>query len=74
MKAMEEIKNRLIDRILVSNNEKLLKAIESIFLSVQDKEVLSLSSEQIEMLILSEADIRYGNVISEEELDNLDSR
>jgi hypothetical protein len=72
MKAMEDIKNRLIDRILVSNNEKLLKAIESIFLSVQDKEVLSLSSEQIEMLILSEADIRYGNVISEEELDNLD--
>lgn len=74
MKAMEDIKNRLIDRILVSDNEKLLEAIENIFLSVQAKEVLTLSSEQIEMLILSEEDIRYGNVISEDELDNMDSQ
>lgn len=74
MKALEEIKNRLIDRILVSNNEKLLEAIESIFLSVQDKELFSLTSEQIEMLILSDEDILYGNFVSEDDLDNMDSQ
>ena len=70
MRSIEELKNRLIDRILVSNNEKLLQAIESVLLSVQDKEVVSLTSEQIEMLSLSEKDIQYGNIISDDELDH----
>jgi hypothetical protein len=33
-----------------------------------------LSEEQIEMLMMSEVDIASGNVLSEEELDNLDAQ
>jgi hypothetical protein len=73
MTALENIKNSLIDRILATKNEKLLEAIEGIFASTQTEEVLSLSSEQIEMLAMSERDIETGNFISEAELSKQDS-
>jgi len=70
---LENIKNSLINRILATKNEKLLEAIEGIFASTQTEEVLSLSSEQIEMLAMSERDIETGNFISESELSKRDS-
>jgi len=73
MTTLENIKNRLIDRILVSNNEKLLEAIESVLDSTQSDEIIKFSSEQLEMLIMSEKDIEYGNFISDSELDKSDS-
>ena len=73
MTALENIKNSLIDRILATKNEKLLEAIDRIFASTQTEEVISLSSEQIEMLSMSERDIEAGNFISESELNNRDS-
>jgi hypothetical protein len=72
MTHLENIKNRLIDRILVSKNEKLLSAIENIF-SVTEEEPLTYTSEQIEMLMLAEEDIKYGNVTSQEDLDKSDT-
>lgn len=75
MSTIEMIKTRLIDRIIAAKNEKLLVAIENIFLSTQqEEEMSSFSSEQIEMLMLSESDIEYGRLISEDELDKLDSK
>ena len=73
MTTLDSIKNRLIDRILTARNEKLLEAIEKIFVSTQKEELISLSSEQIEMLMMSEQDIKNGNLISESELDKLDT-
>ncbi len=73
MTTINSIKNRLIDRILATSNEKLLEAIESIFISTQMEDVVSLSSEQIEMLTMSEQDIKYGNLVSDSELDKLDN-
>jgi hypothetical protein len=73
MTAIENIKNGLIDRILATKNEKLLKAISTIFESAKDEEVVGLSSEQLEMLAMSEDDIANGRLISEEDLDKLDS-
>lgn len=73
MTSLDSIKNRLIDRILAASNEKLLEAIENIFVSIQKEEVVSLSSEQIEMLLMSEQDIKNGNLVSESELDKLDT-
>jgi phosphopantetheine adenylyltransferase len=73
MTTLDSIKNRLIDRILTARNEKLLEAIEKIFVSTQKEELVSLSSEQIEMLMMSEQDIKNGNLISESELDKLDT-
>ncbi len=72
MTHLENIKNRLIDRILVSKNEKLLSAIENIF-SVTEEEPLTYTSEEIEMLMLAEEDIKYGNVTSQEDLDKSDT-
>ncbi len=39
----------------------------------QSSAILSLSEEQIEMLLMSKVDIASGNLISEEELDQLDA-
>ncbi len=62
MNTLDSLKNRLIDRILVTRNEKLLAAIESIFTSTEKDEPLLLSSEQIEMLQMSEKDIENGDL------------
>ncbi|MHB1107962.1 MAG: hypothetical protein ACYCZ2_16525 [Lutibacter sp.] len=74
MKGIEIIKNNLIDRILATRNEKLLLAISNIFESTQTDDIVSLSSEQIEMLLMSEKDIESGNLISESELNESDSK
>ncbi|WP_298393562.1 hypothetical protein [Flavobacterium sp.] len=73
MTALEIIKNSLIDRILATKNEKLLEAIDKIFASTQADEIIALSSEQIEMLSMSEKDIEGGNFISESELNKRNS-
>ena len=74
MPTIESIKNRLIDRILATKNEQLLEAIENIFVSTQNEDIVSLTSEQIEMLMMSEEDISYGNLVSEDELEKRDSQ
>jgi hypothetical protein len=69
MGAIENLKNRLIDEILVTKNVQLLEAIEKIFTSVKNEDKISLTSEQIEMLEMSEKDIQNDNIVSETELD-----
>lgn len=73
MTAIENIKNGLIDRILATKNEKLLQAISTIFESAKEEEIVGLSSEQLEMLAMSEDDIANGRLISEDDIDKLDS-
>lgn len=73
MTTIQETKNRLINRILATKNEDLLIAVDTIFATAQPSEILSLTPEQIEMLLMSELDIASGNLISEEELDKLDA-
>tara|TARA_R110001583_G_scaffold134029_4_gene285695 strand:+ start:363 stop:587 length:225 start_codon:yes stop_codon:yes gene_type:complete len=74
MTGLDSIKNNLIDRILATRNEKLLKAISNIFESTQTDNIVSLTSEQIEMLLISDKDIESGNFISEAELNDADSK
>ncbi len=74
MTAIQTTKNRLISRILASKNENLLAAMETVFLNAHESEIVSLSTEQIEMLLMSESDIASGNLISEEELERLDAQ
>lgn len=73
MATLQNLKNRLIDRIMVTKNEKLLSAIEDIFNSTQSEEKLELNSEQIEMLLMSEKDIRENNLVSEEDIRKSDA-
>lgn len=69
MESLTDLKNNLIDQILISENEGLLIAIQGILNStVRNKKILSLDSYQIEMLLMSEKDISEGNLISEEDL------
>ncbi|MBR9776824.1 hypothetical protein [Cyclobacterium marinum] len=63
----------MIDRIMVSENEKLLEALESILNSTETEERLALNSYHIEMLLMSEKDIENGNLISEADLKKEDS-
>jgi hypothetical protein len=74
MKTMDIVKNRLIDRIMVTNNEQLLSAIENIFNSTQTDDKLILDSHQIEMLMMSENDIQQEDLISESDLKDEDSK
>ena len=74
MSALENIKNSLIDRILATRNERLLEAIKNIFEATQSEEIISLSTEQIEMVSMSEKDIEEGKLISESELSKRDSK
>lgn len=72
MTTLNSIKDDLIGHIMASKNEKLLKAINSIFSSTHEVEKEPLSAEQIEMLLMSEQDIAQGRLISAEELDESD--
>ena len=72
MTTIDIIKNNLIDKIIATNNEKLLNAISGIFESTQSEDKVELSSEQIEMLLMSEDNIRSGKLISEDELRKTD--
>ena len=56
--------------------EELLRSLadlQLINISEPEENIVHLSSEQKEMLIMSEKDIEYGNIISEKELDEIDS-
>lgn len=74
MKTIEKLKNRLIDRIIVSQDGEVLKAIEVLLKSTPEEKKLSLSSQQIELLKMSEKDIENGRIISEDDLTESDSK
>lgn len=74
MKTIDVVKNRLIDKIMVTDNEQLLNAIDNIFNSTQKEDKLVLDSHQIEMLLMSESDSKLGNLISETDLKKADSK
>jgi len=69
---IQTTKIELVKAILASNNENLLTAIAAIFKSTQKESIVSLSSEQIEMLLMSEQNIRKGELISEIDLEKED--
>ena len=68
MTKINLLKNRLIDKIMVSRNLELLENVEKMFTEVQNENIYVLSSEEIELLMMSDQDILYGNIISEEDL------
>ncbi len=74
MKTIDVLRNKLIDKIMVTDNEQLLRAIDTIFNSTQTEEKLHLDSHQIEMLTMSDSDIQTGKLISETDLRNSDSK
>lgn len=74
MENLQVLRNRLIEKILTTKNVVFLEAIDKIFSSTQqiEEKEIELSDVQMKMLQVAEEDIKYGRVISEEELDKLD--
>lgn len=68
-----QIKHRLIDKILSTNNDKVLSAIDQLLDSVEfQEEKVSLTKEQKWMLEMSETDLKNGETIAQEDLDKDD--
>ena len=71
MKTVDEIRNRLIDKILTIRNQDILLALDKILSSTKEEHI-DFTEEQKVMLQMSEDDIKYGRLISEEDLDRQD--
>ena len=54
-------------------NKKLLFAIENMISSSETEQEITLDSFQIEMLLMSEEDIKEGRLISEADLEKKDA-
>lgn len=54
MNTLENIQKKLVGRILASKNEKLLEAMDKIFDYTQPEDIIALSAEELEMLLMSE--------------------
>ena len=68
MKPVDSIRNKLIDKILAIQNADFLKALDSLVSSSAQADKVILSSEQKEILRMSQEDIKAGNVISHTDL------
>lgn len=67
-----QIKHRIIDKILVSDDEKLLCAIDQIMDSASNNDSFgTLTNKQI-ILKISDQDIKSGNTISQKDMDEED--
>ncbi len=74
MTTLDILKNNLIDKILATQNEKLLSSLFGIFESSNKEEKIILTSEQLEILMMSENDIKKGNLFSEDDLKSMDNK
>lgn len=68
MTKIEVLRHSLINKILVTDNENLLEAIFGMFESTRPENEAHFSPSQIEMLRISEDDIKNKRIVSEEEL------
>ena len=69
MTTIDNLKNNLIDKILSISNEKFLLAIDNLITSTNaSEEVVMLTSDQKQLLNLSEKDIEQKLLISQDEM------
>lgn len=69
MANVDNIRNDLIDRILMIRNENFLIALDKLIASSSsENDTLELTKEQELMLQMSEADIQNGRIISQNDL------
>ncbi len=72
MLSLDALRNKVIDRIMATNNKKLLQIIDGIFELTGQEEQIELNSQQIDLLVMSEAEIGRGEIISQDDLDKQD--
>lgn len=70
MTAVDKIRNELIDKILAIKNKDVLVALDTLVSSSSDdRDIVELTTDQKEMLEMSEKDIEAGRLISQEAMD-----
>jgi len=73
MADLEVLRSRLVEKIFSTKNSSLLEAIDKIFSSTEKEESeIELSDSHLKLLKIAEEDIKYGRVMTENELDKLD--
>lgn len=72
MENLESLRAHLVQKIFSTDNINLLEAINKIFTSTEEEKEYTLSENQKKLLLLAEEDIKYGRVLSDEELRKLD--
>lgn len=72
MKTADNIRNKLIDKILSIQNTDFLKALDKLVTTSAQADTVSITKEQSEMLQMSENDISAGRLISHDNLDSED--
>lgn len=74
MAQVDVIRNGIIDKLLaISDKEYLLALFRLVDKTVSDSDTVTLTKEQQLMIQLSEKDLLDGKIISQHELDRLDS-
>ena len=71
---MEILKKQLIERIKSTEDERLLSILQDILSKAEEGIIYELTEDQKKLLEFSEEDIKYGRIISEEDLDKDDSK
>ena len=72
MENLENLRASLVQKIFSTNNLNLLEAINKIFTSTEEEKKYMLSENQKKLLLVAEEQIKYGEVVSDEELRKLD--
>ncbi len=73
MASTNEIRNRVIDRLMSINDSKYLQALEKMILTSNVEHAKTpLTEEQKIMLAMSENDIQNGQLINQDELNKLE--
>lgn len=72
MENLENLRASLVQKIFSTNNLSLLEAINKIFTSTEEEKKHILSENQKKLLLVAEEQIKYGEVVSDEELRKLD--
>ena len=70
MTTVDKIRNGLIDKILAIKDPDFLESLDKLISSsASGSDIVRLTSEQKEMLEMSEEDIKNGRLISQEAMD-----
>lgn len=73
MAQVDVIRNGIIDRLLaISDKDYLMALLRLVDNSTVENDKIQLTNEQKLMLEMSEADLKYGRTISQNELDKND--
>lgn len=69
MKAVEELRNGLIEKIMAIQNKDYLEVLDRLIsINISNSDLIELNEAQKELLEMSEKDISDGKLISHEEM------